>query len=105
MYLLSVSNQLEECQNEKSVLKAATHLILLFLWWAQLQHTAMYRAASRLYPVISNYADPALDKITGSAYYSAVVDHLKPLPSGAPHDPSVSSGESKAFHILSCAPC
>ncbi|KAK9907730.1 hypothetical protein WJX75_008823 [Coccomyxa subellipsoidea] len=41
--------------------------------------SVVYRfSASKLYPVISCYADPALDRITHSPYYSAVVDHLKP---------------------------
>lgn len=41
--------------------------------------SVVYRfSASKLYPVISSYADPALDRITHSPYYSAVVDHLKP---------------------------
>jgi hypothetical protein len=45
----------------------------------RVQDTMVYRAAAnKLYPVISPYADPALDKITHSQLYSAVVDHLKP---------------------------
>lgn len=46
---------------------------------AQVTESVVYRfSASKLYPVISSYADPALDRITHSPYYSAVVDHLKP---------------------------
>ena len=45
------------------------------------QDNFFYRtAAHRLYPVIADYADPALDKLVHSPYYSAVVDHLKPAP-------------------------
>ena len=45
----------------------------------QVTQSAVYRtAASRLYPVISTYADPALDKLTHSPYYQAAVDHLRP---------------------------
>ena len=52
-----------------------------------LQDNFFYRtAAHRLYPVIADYADPALDKLVHSPYYSAVVDHLKPAPEAAmPH--------------------
>ena len=55
-------------------------------WGVHLQVTqsAVYRtAANRLYPVISTYADPALDKITHSPYYQAAVDHLRPHPNCA----------------------
>ena len=50
----------------------------------QVTQSSVYRtAANRLYPVISTYADPALDKITHSPYYQAAVDHLRPHPSCA----------------------
>jgi hypothetical protein len=45
----------------------------------RVQGNLVYRAAAHtLYPVISPYADPALDKITHSPYYTAVLQHLKP---------------------------
>lgn len=60
----------------------------------------MYRvAASKLYPVISPYADPALEKVMHSALYASVVDHLKPVPA-APGSP-----EGKHYQFLSCAQC
>ncbi len=50
----------------------------------QVTQSTVYRtAANRLYPVISTYADPALDKITHSPYYQAAVDHLRPQASCA----------------------
>lgn len=43
------------------------------------KHSFVYRtAAARLYPVVSQFTDPALDRIVQSQYYSAVVDHLRP---------------------------
>jgi hypothetical protein len=49
------------------------------LVYIKVTESVVYRfSASKLYPVISCYADPALDRITHSPYYSAVVDHLKP---------------------------
>lgn len=51
---------------------------------AQVTGSLVYRtAASKLYPVISSVADPALDRITHSPYYSAVLDHLRPVPQPA----------------------
>jgi hypothetical protein len=48
---------------------------------AQVTGSLVYRtAASKLYPVISSVADPALDRITHSPYYSAMLDHLRPQP-------------------------
>lgn len=45
----------------------------------RVQDSTLYKtAAKKVYPVISTYADPALDKITHSPYYHAVLDHLKP---------------------------
>ncbi len=60
----------------------------------------VYRvAASKLYPVISPYADPALAKVTHSALYASVVDHLKPVPA-APGSP-----DGRHYQFLSCAQC
>ncbi|KAK9843460.1 hypothetical protein WJX81_004052 [Elliptochloris bilobata] len=60
----------------------------------------VYRvAASKLYPVISPYADPALAKVTHSALYASVVDHLKPMPT------QPGSPEGKHYQFLSCAQC
>ena len=43
------------------------------------QETFVYQvAASRLYPVVSPIADPALDKLTQSPVYAAVKEHLTP---------------------------
>lgn len=64
----------------------------------------MYRfSASKLYPVISSYADPALDRITHSPYYSAVVDHLKPI--CAPSSQSPLLTKSGSTESLSCVHC
>ncbi|KAK9830494.1 hypothetical protein WJX72_012066 [[Myrmecia] bisecta] len=68
----------------------------------QVKDTFVYKAAaSKLYPVISPLADPALSKITHSACYSAVLDHLKPTCGleGGPHQ--VEHG----WRVLSCAQC
>ena len=67
----------------------------------------MYRAAaSKLYPVISSYADPALDKITHSPFYSAVVDHLKPVPTScAIQDAPLSGSGPLQQEALTCVHC
>jgi len=66
----------------------------------QVTGSLVYRvAASKLYPVISPYADPALAKVTHSALYASVVDHLKPVPA-APGSP-----DGRHHHFLSCAQC
>lgn len=45
----------------------------------KVQTTYVYKtAANRLYPVISNYADPVIDKVSHSPYVNGVIDHLKP---------------------------
>ena len=65
----------------------------------------MYRtAANRLYPVISSYADPALDRITHSPYYQAAVEHLRPHHSCA--DGPAREGILEQPHsALSCVQC
>ena len=66
----------------------------------------MYRtAASKLYPVISSYADPALDRITASPYYSAVLDHLKPQPCAAIECPLDSTAAAVPVQALTCVHC
>ena len=66
----------------------------------QVTGSLVYRvAASKLYPVISPYADPALAKVTHSALYASVVDHLKPVPA-APGSP-----DGRHYQFLSCAQC
>ena len=74
----------------------------------QVTQSAVYRtAANRLYPVISTYADPALDKITHSPYYQAAVDHLRPHPScaasAAPKEGLLE--EPKPYAALPCVQC
>ena len=74
----------------------------------QVTQSAVYRtAATRLYPVISPYADPALDKITHSPYYQAAVDHLRPHPScaasAAPKEGLLE--EPKSYAALPCVQC
>ena len=79
---------------------------------AQVTGSLVYRtAASKLYPVISSYADPALDRITASPYYSAVLDHLKPQPQ---HCAAIESRLDAAaagvpigapVHALACVHC
>lgn len=45
----------------------------------KMQTTYVYKtAANRLYPVISPYADPVIDKVSHSPYVNGVIDHLKP---------------------------
>ena len=76
---------------------------------AQVTGSLVYRAAaSKLYPVISCYADPALDRLTHSPYYSAVLDHLKPQPTscalqGAPL--AAASGPLQQQEALTCVHC
>ena len=66
----------------------------------QVTGSLVYRvAASKLYPVISPYADPALAKVTHSALYASVVDHLKPMPT------QPGSPDGKHYQFLSCAQC
>ena len=48
----------------------------------QAQQSSVYqRAKTNIYPTLAPYADPAYDSITGSTYYKAAVNHLKPVPS------------------------
>ena len=73
----------------------------------QVTQSAVYRtAANRLYPVISTYADPALDKLTHSPYYQAAVDHLRPLPScaatAAPKEPYLEQPQRAALPCVQC---
>jgi hypothetical protein len=45
----------------------------------KVQTTYVYKtAANRLYPVISPYADPVIEKVSHSPYVNGVIDHLKP---------------------------
>jgi hypothetical protein len=47
---------------------------------SKVQETGLYKAAAdKLYPVVSPYFDPALDRVTHSHYYEAVRNHLKPI--------------------------
>jgi hypothetical protein len=67
----------------------------------QLTGSVVYRAAaSKLYPVISPYADPALDRITHSPYYSAVLEHLKPACCS-----SAQLTKSASVEALPCVEC
>ena len=67
----------------------------------------MYRAAAaKLYPVVACYADPALDRITHSPYYYAVLDHLKPVPVGcALHDAPLAASGPLQQEALTCVHC
>jgi hypothetical protein len=48
---------------------------------SKFQATSIYQtAASKLYPTIAPYADPALGRIAASPYYQVVVEQLKPVP-------------------------
>ena len=63
--------------------KAAWLMLFLPMAFPQqcppLQETFVYQvAASRLYPVVSPIAEPALDKLTHSPMYTAVKDHFTP---------------------------
>ena len=42
----------------------------------RVQGSYVYRA---LYPHISPYADPALDAVTSTGTFNALVDHLRPV--------------------------
>ncbi len=70
---------------------------------AQVTESVVYRfSASKLYPVISSYADPALDRITHSPYYSAVVDHLKPTCASSQTPLLAKSGSLDALPCMQC---
>nr|ARQ20716.1 oil globule protein [Lobosphaera incisa] len=52
----------------------------------KVQQTPIYKKiTTTVYPIISPYADPALDTIYQSSYYSAVKDHLKPVEVNGAH--------------------
>ncbi|KAK9816682.1 hypothetical protein WJX72_003614 [[Myrmecia] bisecta] len=52
----------------------------------KVQETPVYKQlTNRVYPIISPYAEPALDTIYQSPYYSAVKDHLKPVEVNGAH--------------------
>ena len=37
------------------------------------------KAGERVWPYISPYADPVIEKVESSSYYKAAVNHLKPI--------------------------
>lgn len=51
-----------------------------------LQSGVLYKSAKdKFYPVISPIADPTFEKITHSAYYSELLEHLKPITASEKH--------------------
>ena len=76
----------------------------------QVTQSTVYRtAANRLYPVISTYADPALDTDHPLPYYQAAVDHLRPQAScavtAAPKEALLSSRSTQRCPVCSVSGC
>ncbi|KAK9798976.1 hypothetical protein WJX73_006162 [Symbiochloris irregularis] len=76
-------------------LKSAARLL------QRMQGSPLLRSATqRLYSLVAPYADPTLDRITGSERYRDLVDHLKPVPDYA--EPCCAASPPQPQAHLSC---